>query len=219
MLFRSGLPHGHDREATRCGDEATALHIPHHHHCGDTNDAAPNHDDGETALQGVELPVIEVGCSFPAMGSVVDIVCIGGAANVEQFARARVGDLERVWSRFDPSSELVALNRSGGRGAVPASELLRLAVDSSLHLWRATDGWFDPTTIDVLEWSGYDRSFERVRTRIQHRVEGPTPVVPTPAGVVVDHERGTITVPEGVRLDLGGVGKGLAADQIGRAHV
>lgn len=86
------------------------------------------------------------------------------------------------------------------------------AVDAALQLWRATDGWFDPTTLDVLEWSGYDRTFSEVRSGVAGLSRGDRPRVPSPAGVVVDHERGAITMPRGVRLDLGGVGKGLAAD-------
>jgi len=103
---------------------------------------------------------------------------------------------------------------------MPAGELLRDAVDASLALWRATDGLFDPTVLGALEWWGYDRDFALVRApRSGHpdrSADGrdASPPVPTAAGVVVDHDRGTITVPSGVRLDLGGVGKGLAADRL-----
>ncbi|MEI7992699.1 MAG: FAD:protein FMN transferase, partial [Actinomycetota bacterium] len=151
--------------------------------------------------------------SLPAMGSTVEIVLFDAPPGSAAWVRSRLSALERAWSRFDPQSELVALNRRAGGAPVPASDLLRNAVDASLQLWRATDGWFDPTTLRALEWAGYDRSFTEVRSRSGSAARaGIPPATPTPLGGIVDDDRGTITVPVGVSLDLGGVGKGLAAD-------
>lgn len=152
------------------------------------------------------------GGAFAAMGSTVEIAFVGEPDGAIEYAQRRLHALEGTWSRFDPASELCALNAAAGLGPFPASAELMAAVDAALQLWRATDGWFDPTTIGALEWAGYDRSFERVRAGESAGETGPRPHVPTPVGVVVDHERSTITVPLGVRLDVGGVGKGLAAD-------
>ena len=153
--------------------------------------------------------------SFPAMGSAVEIVALGARPGSMQRCQQFVGDLERSWSRFLPNSELERLNATAGSGPQRCSPLLCDAVDASLALWRATDGLFDPTTRDALEWCGYDRDFARVRERSELSARcSPRPVVPTPQGVVVDHEQGLISLPRGVRLDLGGVGKGLAADLV-----
>lgn len=160
--------------------------------------------------------------SLIAMGSVVDIALIDAPEDSEEWAAARLAELERAWSRFDPSSELVRLNERASGLAVPSSELLRLAVQSALRLWQATDGWFDPTTLAALEHAGYRRTFSELRdgdTCALVDSDLPTPGVPTPVDVIVDDERGTITVPHGVRLDLGGVGKGLAADLLARELV
>jgi len=150
--------------------------------------------------------------TFPAMGSTVSVAVVDEPAGTEEYVVDRLAALERVWSRFDPTSELCALNAGAGCGPQRASTELMAAVDASLQLWRATDGWFDPTTLDVLEWSGYDRSFVEIRSAAPGSPHRPQPSVPTPVGVIVDHERGTVTLPHGVHLDLGGVGKGLAAD-------
>ena len=159
--------------------------------------------------------------SFRAMGSMVDVATLASSrpsdvllAECSEF----VARLERTWSRFDPSSELVRLNLHNGAGSLAVSSSLCDAVDAALALWRATDGYFDPTVIDALEWWGYDEDFARLRARNAAAdcvavVARPwPPAVPTPEGVIVDHERGTIDIPAGVRIDLGGVGKGLAAD-------
>ena len=151
------------------------------------------------------------------MGSVVEISVIGARHGAEARARRAIEERERAWSRFRPDSELVSLNECAGSGPVRASELLRTAVVASVRLWRATDGWFDPTTLAALEECGYDRSFPTIEQR--DGLLGSGSPAPGPVGVVVDDERGTIDLPEGVRIDLGGVGKGLAADAVAAALV
>ena len=154
-----------------------------------------------------------------AMGSVVDVAMIDAPDGSEEWFADRITHLERTWSRFDRSSELVALNVRDADGPAPASELLRLAVQAAVRLWRATDGWFDPTTLPALEHAGYGRTFSEVRKVPSASPSQKAPAVPTPVDVIVDDERGTITLPPNVRLDLGGVGKGLAADLLARELV
>jgi len=165
-------------------------------------------------MLGVELSVSHVSFETLAMGSSVQIAVTDARHGVEAWAATRLAEMERCWSRFDPSSELSLLNARNGSGPQPASALLCEAVDAAVCLWRATDGWFDPTTLDALEGAGYDRSFTDLRGRDVAATSSDNEPVPTPSGVVVDHERGSITLPRGVRLDLGGVGKGLAADHL-----
>lgn len=157
--------------------------------------------------------------SFRAMGSVVDVAMIGAPDGSQEWAGTRVAELERTWSRFDRTSELVALNARTADEAVPASDLLRFAVQAAVRLWQATDGWFDPTTLPALEHAGYGRTFSEVRDAPSSSGSGVAPSVPTPVDVIVDDERGSITLPPNVRLDLGGVGKGLAADLLARELV
>jgi len=133
---------------------------------------------------------------------------------LQRWAVAEVGRLEQSWSRFRSDSELSVLNRS--RGSVRVGEALFDAVAKSIELWRATDGLFDPTVLDALERLGYDASFEIVRSRDHTAASaGATPHrSPGLAGVRLDHDRRIVHVPGGARIDLGGIGKGLAADRI-----
>ena len=167
----------------------------------------------------VELSVSHVSFTISAMGSTVQIAVTDAHHGVEAWAATRLAEMERCWSRFDPSSELSLLNARDGSGPQSASERLCEAVDAAVCLWRATDGWFDPTTLDALKDAGYDRTFSQLRGRDVPGAKRNTEPTPTPSGVVVDHERGSITLPAGVRLDLGGVGKGLAADHLARELV
>lgn len=121
-----------------------------------------------------------------------------------------VDDLEAAWSRFRVDSELTRINRHAGV-AVPVSPATLDLVALAVAAWERTGGRYDPTVGDAVIAAGYDRTFSELG------VDGP-PVtrrpgsVPGCAGIVVDHTNATVTVPTGVRLDLGGIGKGRAAD-------
>ncbi|HXV56566.1 MAG TPA: FAD:protein FMN transferase [Gaiellaceae bacterium] len=120
-------------------------------------------------------------------------------ASVErEFAR-----LERLLSRFDPASELSRLN---GEGSLRAGSDLLAVVELALAARERTGGRFDPTVHDALVAAGYDRSFELVGAAAP---AGP----PRPAGGGVRIAGGRIELDPGVRLDLGGIGKGYAVDR------
>jgi thiamine biosynthesis lipoprotein len=145
-----------------------------------------------------------------AMGCDVHLVVVtdGDGTTVLDALVARLDHLERRWSRFLPDSDVRTLARAGG-------EPLRVEADTRLLVERmkvactATHGWYDPTVGQALVDLGYDRTFTLL---------GATRAVRTPAGppgrgtadIVV--EDGTVTVPAGVLLDAGSIGKGLAAD-------
>jgi thiamine biosynthesis lipoprotein len=149
-----------------------------------------------------------------AMGAPAELMIIGGAGPaLLEWAVERLSQLEASWSRFRPDSELRDLDRYAGAGYVPASADLVDAIGRALSLWYVTDGLFDPTVRRSLEEIGYDRTFREVAPT------GPALVIePRPTrgcdGVNVDREHSTVRLPEGVELDLGGVGKGLAADLV-----
>lgn len=144
------------------------------------------------------------------MGSEAAVLVRGGAPDVLERAEARVRELAGRWTRFEPTSELAAINAAPGRPVSVSSETLAV-VSLALDAWRQTDGWFDPTVLPMLVAAGYDRSFERIAGRPTWYT-GSTHASPGCAGVVCDPVRSTITVPPGVALDLGGIGKGHAAD-------
>jgi FAD:protein FMN transferase len=77
-----------------------------------------------------------------------------------------------------------------------------------------TGGGFDPTLLDALRRAGYNRSFdELVETDEMPAVPS---LVATGPGVtdVLFEADGSIMVPDGMGIDPGGIGKGLAADLV-----
>jgi thiamine biosynthesis lipoprotein len=126
---------------------------------------------------------------------------------VEQFFQAA----HTRFTRFDPQSELCALNASQGQ-AFPASAQLFEAVELAAYYSAQTNGLFNPTIIGALEAAGYDRTFDELRPR-SNLPETPSSSIKSMADVKLDRSRQTITLPMGVRLDLGGIAKGWAVQQ------
>ena len=165
--------------------------------------------------------------SFEAMGSHVRLLIgepgPGDAPAAEAAERARefVAGFEAALSRFDPASELSALNRDH-RQRVPASPLLRQAVCAGLWAAQASGGLVDPTLVDQIEAAGYATSRlgavpAPLRSALA-KAPARRPAEPDPAAnwgrFQVDEARGEIVRPAGLRFDSGGIGKGLAADLI-----
>lgn len=151
--------------------------------------------------------------AFRAMGTdcLIRIVVDGDRAEpILERAESRMHDLEHRWSRFIDGSELSQLNAHSGAPVFVSAEtfdLIALALEAS----RATDGRFDPTMIDALIDSGYDRTFDEIAAR----EEVATNVVLDPhaiGDVDLDERTRMIQTPPGLHFDLGGIGKGRAVD-------
>jgi thiamine biosynthesis lipoprotein len=142
----------------------------------------------------------------PIMGSVGHLVVAGAEPGLVTWARSRLIELESLWSRFREDSDLCRLNRSPGCW-VELSPLTTALVRQAIHAWRATDGRFDPTVLAAVEAAGYTGSFE---TLPAHSSGPASASVPGCDGIEI--RAGQVRLPPGVRLDLGGIGKGYAAD-------
>jgi len=119
-------------------------------------------------------------------------------------AEAEFHRLERLLTRFDPASELSQLNEKGSLEAGP--DLLEV-VRHALAGRSETAGRFDPTVHDAVVEAGYDRTFGELPD------DGPVPAAGTPCGGAVRIDGNLIELDDGVRIDLGGIGKGYAAEK------
>jgi FAD:protein FMN transferase len=156
--------------------------------------------------------------SFRAMGTECEwILDVDDPSEALAAFAAAERDLERreaEWSRFRPDSALSRLNRDGV--AIASSEMADL-VAQALHLRSETGGLFDPTLHDAMMDAGYDRTFDDIggdgaphESVSRCRGGGPASVCAA---------TGTIRVGEGVRMDLGGIAKGYAADRAAESLV
>jgi FAD:protein FMN transferase len=141
--------------------------------------------------------------SFRAMGTEIELlVDARDADRALAAAHAEFQRLETVLSRFRPDSELTELNR---RGRLEAGHDLRRVVELALEARERTGGRFDPTIHDALLAAGYDRTFADV-------CDGELGE-PKPGGGEVRVVGRWIVLAAGVRLDLGGIGKGYTAER------
>lgn len=141
------------------------------------------------------------------MGSSAHVVVVGGRAGAAEAAGQRLADLEARWSRFRPDSELSRLGRSGA--PVLASPDTTVLVEALLVAWQRTHGRFDPTMGPRLDDLGRPRrDVDTVQVPLHLPGARPSPGCD---GLTVG-ARGIVTVPSGISLDPGGLGKGLAAD-------
>jgi len=146
--------------------------------------------------------------AFRAMGTEVELLLDAEPGEPSEralaAAEAEFERLEAVMSRFRPESELSSLNREGSLEASP--DLLRV-VELALEARERTGGRFDPTVHDAVVAAGYDRTFEELAE------DAPSSPPATPCGGALEVDGGTIRLAPGVRLDLGGIGKGYAVDR------
>lgn len=169
---------------------------------------------------------------FRAMGSRAHMVIRGTTADAE-WAEHEVARLEQRWSRFVPESDVARANRAAGRDAVTVAPESLALVAEACAWWARTDGWFDPTVLHALEAHGYDATITAVQARPRTTpvlrsappdraelrvpaVAGPVATAPAPgcAGITCDPVASTVRLPAGTALDLGGIGKGTAADRV-----
>ena len=121
--------------------------------------------------------------------------------------------------RFEPDSELSRLNARADEAVQVSATLLR-AVEAALWAARLSDGMVDPTLIGELERAGYANSRSGLASAPLADALATAPARPAAAPspraawrrIRVNPDRGTIRLPPGVRIDLGGSAKGLAVD-------
>lgn len=144
-------------------------------------------------------------------------------------AERELSAIDAAASRFRDDSELTRANAAAGR-PYPVSPLFLEALELALRAAELTDGDVDPTIGLALEIAGYDRDWRELES---------APPLPSPASshglaaapatptqrvraralpgwraLAVDRARRNVTVPRGVRLDLGSCAKALCADRI-----
>jgi len=145
--------------------------------------------------------------TFDAMGCTVELISAGSTRATEAAlaaAESEIHRLERMLSRFLPTSELSHLNAAGVLEAPPElAEVTQLALDAR----ERTGGRFDPTVHDAVVAAGYDRPFEDMAP------DGLSLSPGAACGGRVTVAGSTIEIERGYRLDLGGIAKGYAADR------
>ena len=140
-------------------------------------------------------------------------------AGLVEWALAEIERLEQCWSRFRPDSELAMLHARAGEWVdVSPAMLLALTCAADLHRTTAdcsirrssTRSNAPATTVRSSSWSS---------TRIASAPDLRASPRAGSAGSTSTSTRRVCELPPGCAIDLGGLGKGLAADLVSRGLV
>jgi FAD:protein FMN transferase len=148
---------------------------------------------------------------FRAMGTTISTLLPESQAAVgAQIVRTLFAEWEQALSRFLAESELSQLNQRAGT-PVAVSDLLYTVLATALTAAQVTEGVYDPAMLDQLVQLGYDRTFDELPAA------GFDPIIPGEPGgrwrgIKVDPIRRQVTLPAGIKLDFGGIAKGMAVD-------
>ena len=120
-----------------------------------------------------------------------------------------VEEFESLWSRFIPTSDISRLNSANGQPTLVDEKTLTL-LHHMIAAHQATDGAYNPTRLPLQIATGDASSLINDR-----RTELPADaaVFSQLSGIHIFHD-GKVSLPRGMTLDAGGIGKGLAADLI-----
>jgi thiamine biosynthesis lipoprotein len=119
--------------------------------------------------------------------------------------------LDRACSRFRPDSELRRLERRGGRPTL-VSPLLFEVLEQACDVATRTGGIVDPTIGSAMVELGYDRDFASLDEEHDLADLRPTPA-PGWWRIGLDRSARTVSVPDGIHVDVGSTGKAFAADR------
>lgn len=117
---------------------------------------------------------------------------------------------EQQLSRFRSDSDLNKLNASGN--ATEVSQVLWDVVNVALRAAHESQGLVQPTVLNALVAAGYDRTFDELNPQ-QMSIPAPKANPESWRAIQLNPSMRSISLPQGVRLDLGGVAKGWAVEQ------
>lgn len=168
---------------------------------------------GCSGLRSTEQPIV-VKRTQMQMGTLVSITAVAPTAEGAQAAVtagfAEIKRLERLLSTWRADSELSTVNQAAGHHPVRVSPDTMEVVARSLDMARLTEGGFNIAVGPAVDaWS----VTERQRVPSAEELRALHDVVDW-RRVEIDRAAQTIFLPaQGMRLDVGGIGKGFAADK------
>ncbi len=125
---------------------------------------------------------------------------------------AVIAEMERIdrdMSTYKPDSEVSRVNAEAAKGPVKISDELFELLTTALEYSRITDGAFDITYASV----GFMYDFRAHRRPTEAQIKSALPAVNYRHVVLNEKDRTVYFTQPGVRIDLGGIGKGHAVDR------
>lgn len=145
--------------------------------------------------------------SFFAMSTYISLTAYGKSADQAVLdAQAKVAELEGLWSTTDEKSVVYALNHSGGM-PVDVDDSTGALLEFALEMAEETDGALEPTIYPVLLAWGFTTRENRIPEEAEIRE-----LLQKVGYEKIQAEGNKVTIPAGMELDFGAVGKGYTGD-------
>ncbi|MDR3283892.1 MAG: FAD:protein FMN transferase [Treponema sp.] len=168
------------------------------------------------------LSLILVSCKKPPASPPRTIFALGTVCSLNVYDEGtdelygklitRLNDIERMFDVHSPESEVSHINQNAGIEPVQVSPEVLAVLDTACYFAEKTGGAFDPSIGPLAALWG---------------IASDNPRIPSQAGIddclllvdyrkiVYDKDANTVFLPEkGMSLDLGGIAKGFAADEL-----
>ncbi|GAC1484881.1 MAG: FAD:protein FMN transferase [Solirubrobacteraceae bacterium] len=168
----------------------------------------------------MSAPSSEAGRRFDCFGSecgawVIGASGAGSAVDGVDMVERCLRRWHRQFTRFSPDSELSRLN-SDPRAEVPVSAMMARFVKAAIDVAELTGGLVDATLIGALERAGYREDLAApvplTQTLTLAPPRAPGRASPAARWRQLKLQGRLVTRPPGLRLDSGGVAKGMFAD-------
>lgn len=149
------------------------------------------------------------------LGTVCSVrILDGGSQAALDAAFARLRQIEQEMSANSTGTVVAAINAAAGKDPVPAPADVRYVTGKALQYASLSHGAFDPTIGPIVKLWNIGMDGERIPA--PEEIRAALPLVDYTA-VRIDDAAGTIFLPRaGMRLDLGAIAKGYAADEVAR---
>ena len=145
--------------------------------------------------------------TFFAMDTVMDFTIYGESGLIDQ-SESLIASLESLVSVTDTGSELYAINQTGsGTLTGKASSLM----EQALEICRRTDGALDLSIYPIVRAWGFTTGSYQVPDEAE--IQALLPLVDY-RKIQHDAADGDVTLPEGMKIDLGSVAKGYAGQLV-----
>ena len=168
------------------------------------------------SLEARDSPLRRYEYSLPRMGTIFRVELYSAdeaaASQAAEAAFARAEELEQIMSDYRDDSELMRLAREGASAPFPLSDDLYAVLAKSIRISDLSRGAFDVTVGPLVElWRKarttgrfpYPSEIAKAKSLVDYR------------NIELDPARRTAFLKRsGMKLDLGAIGKGYAADQM-----
>ncbi len=173
-------------------------------------------------IAAASMALITVACSAGpvdrtdlVLGTVCSIrILDGGSQAALDVSFARLRQIENEMSANTGGTIVAAINAGAGQAPVSAPPDVRYVTGKALQYASLSHGAFDPTIGPIVRLWNIGMDGERIPA--PEEIRAALPLVDYTA-VRIDDAAGTIFLPRaGMRLDLGAIAKGYAADEVAR---